>query len=210
MRAVNLLPRQQIERTRERPNTVVLVAAIGSAAVLLGLVGGFLVANRSVDRQRQQLATARAVLAATPAHHLSPQTQAFRTDVLNKREQRSLALAAAIGKRVSWDRILRRFALVLPDDVWLTALTGTVPLDDPTATGVATTTTSALPPQATQLTINGYTYTQDGVARLLERLSVVPDLKNVQLQSSASTKLGGQTVYAFTIVSDIRKGRGAS
>jgi len=208
MRAVNLLPRQQVERTRERPNAVVLVAALGGAAVLLALVGGFLLANRNVDRQRQALASARAVLAATPAHHLSPETQAFRTNVLNKREQRSLALAAAIGKRVSWDRILRRFALVLPDDVWLTGLTGAVPLDNPTLT--ATTTPSALPPAATQLTINGYTYSQNSVARLLERLSVVPDLKNVQLQSSAWTQLGGHSVYAFTIVSDIRKGRGAS
>ena len=209
MRAVNLLPRQQAESKTARPNAVVLVAAIGSAAVLLGLVGGFLVASRSVDRQKQQLATARAVLAATPQHHLSASTQAFRSNVLNKREQRSLALAAAIGKRVSWDRILRRFALVLPDDVWLTALTGTVPLDNPALPTVATT-TSALPAQATELTITGYTYSQDSVARLLERLSVVPDLKNVQLQSSASTKVGGQQVYAFTIVSDIRKGRGAS
>jgi Tfp pilus assembly protein PilN len=188
----------------------VLVAAIGSAAVLLGLVGGFLVASRSVDRQKQQLATARAVLAATPQHHLSASTQAFRTNVLNKREQRSLALAAAIGKRVSWDRILRRFALVLPDDVWLTALTGTVPLDDSAVATTVTPTSSALPAQATELTITGYTYSQDSVARLLERLSVVPDLKNVQLQSSATAKVGGQQVYAFTIVSDIRKGRGAS
>jgi len=210
MRAVNLLPRQQVESKTARPHAVVLVAAIGSAAVLLGLVGGFLVASRSVDRQKQQLATARAVLAATPQHHLSASTQAFRSNVLNKREQRSLALAAAIGKRVSWDRILRRFALVLPDDVWLTALTGTVPLDDPTAATTAAMTPSALPAQATELTISGYTYSQDSVARLLERLSVVPDLKNVQLQSSASTKVGGQPVYAFTIVSDIRKGRGAS
>jgi Tfp pilus assembly protein PilN len=210
MRAVNLLPRQQTESKSARPNAVVFVAAIGSAAVLLGLVGGFLVASRSVDRQKQQLATARAVLAATPAHHLSAETQAFRTNVLNKREQRSLALASAISKRVSWDRILRRFALVLPDDVWLTSLTGTVPLDDTAVATTVTTTPSALPAQATELTIAGYTYSQESVARLLERLSVVPDLKNVQLQSSASQKLGGQTVYAFTIVSDIRKGRGAS
>jgi Tfp pilus assembly protein PilN len=210
MRAVNLLPRQQVESKAARPNAVVLVAAIGSAAVLLGLVGGFLVASRSVDRQKQQLATARAVLAATPQHHLSASTQAFRTNVLNKREQRSLALAAAIGKRVSWDRILRRFALVLPDDVWLTALTGTVPLDDSAVATTVTPTSSALPAQATELTITGYTYSQDSVARLLERLSVVPDLKNVQLQSSATAKVGGQQVYAFTIVSDIRKGRGAS
>jgi Tfp pilus assembly protein PilN len=207
MRAVNLLPRQQLESNREQPNAVILVAAIGGATVLLALAGGFLLANRSVDRQRQSLASARAVLAATPAHHLSEQTQTFRKNVLSKRQQRSLALAAAIGHRVAWDRILRRFALVLPDDVWLTNLTGNVPLEPSTT---ATTTPSVLPPAATELTITGYTYSQDSVARLLERLSVVPDLTNVQLQSSAWTPLGGRNVYLFTIISDIRNGRGAS
>jgi Tfp pilus assembly protein PilN len=210
MRAVNLLPRQQVEQRRERPNAVVLVAAIGGSALLLALVGGTLVANRSVNRERQALATARAVLAVTPAHHVSASTQAFRQQVLTQREQRSLALASAISKRVAWDRILRRFALVLPDDVWLTTLTGNVPLESATTAPTTTTTTGALPAAATELTISGYTYSQDSVARLLERLQVVPDLKNVQLTSSSSTQLGGRTVYAFTIVSDIRQGRGAS
>jgi Tfp pilus assembly protein PilN len=209
MRAVNLLPRQQVQRKRERTNVAVLVAAIGGAAVLLALVAGVLLASRSVDRQRQSLATARAVLAATPAHRLSASTQAFRANVLSKREQRSLALAAAIGKRVAWDRILRRFALVLPDDVWLTSLNGNVPLES-TTTATTTAVPSALPPASTQLTINGYTYSQASVARLLERLAVVPDLENVQLQSSAWTQLGSHNVYAFTIVSNIRKGGGAS
>jgi Tfp pilus assembly protein PilN len=211
MRAVNLLPRQHIEQKRERPNAVVLVAGIGGAAVVLALSAGFLLANRSVNRERQALNTARAVLAATPAHHVSAKTNAFRQTVLTQREQRSLALAAAIGKRVSWDRILRRFALVLPDDVWLTNVTGAVPLDSSTLPGTAATTTpSALPAAASALTIVGYTYTQAGVARLLERLQVLPDLKNVQLQNSESTHIGGQTVVSFTIVSDIRQGRGAS
>ena len=67
-----------------------------------------------------------------------------------------------------------------------------------------------MPPAATALTIQGYTYSQAGVARLLERLSVLPDLKNVQLQNSQSATVGSQTVFNFTIVSDIRKGRGAS
>jgi Tfp pilus assembly protein PilN len=210
MRAVNLLPRQQVESRRERPNAVVLVAAIGGAAVMLGLVGGFLVANRSVNRQRQALSTARAVLAVTPAHHVSAQTQAFRQQVLNQREQRSLALASAISKRVAWDRILRRFALVLPDDVWLSGVVGTVPLSSGTSATTIPTTSSAIPAAATELTINGYTYGQDSVARLLERLQVVPDLKNVQLKSSSAAQLAGRTVYSFTIVSDIRNGRGAS
>jgi Tfp pilus assembly protein PilN len=168
-----------------------------------------LLANRSVDRQRQDLAAARAELAVTPAHHVSAQTDAFRSAVLTQREQRSLALAAAIGKRVAWDRILRRFALVLPSDVWLTSLQGNVPLES-TAVPTTTTAPSALPPTPTELTISGYTYSQAGVARLLERLDVLPDLKNVQLTSSQTSPLDGQNVVQFTIVSDVRQGGGAS
>jgi Tfp pilus assembly protein PilN len=209
MRAVNLLPRQQTEQKRERPNSVALGAGIAAAAVLLVLVAGVLLANRSVDRQRQALTDARAVLAVTPAHKLSAKTQAFRATLLSQREQRSLALAAAIGKRVAWDRILRRVALVMPDDVWLQSVIGSVPLDS-TLVPTATAAPSALPAAPTALTIQGYTYSQDGVARLLERLAVVPDLKNVQLQTSLSQQLGNQTVINFTIVSDIRNGKGAS
>jgi Tfp pilus assembly protein PilN len=209
MRAVNLLPRQQVEHKRERPNAVVLVAGIGGAAVVLALVAGTLVANRSVNREQQALTSARAVLAVTPAHQLSAQTQSFRQQVLTQREQRSLALASALGKRVAWDRVLRRFALVLPADVWLTSLSGTVPLD-PAVTATATTTSSSLPAAATDLTIQGYTYSQAGVARLLERLAVVPDFKDVQLQNSASSLVSGQTVVNFTIVANIRAGEEAS
>ena len=208
MRAVNLLPRQQVEQRRERPNAVALVAGLGGAAVLLLLVAGFLLANRSVDRQQQALSAARAELAATPSHHVSAQTNAFRQTVLNDREQRSLALASALGKEVAWDRVLRHFALVLPSDVWLTNLTGAVPLD-PTTSAIPTT-SSALPTAATDLTIQGYTYSQLSVARLLERLQVLPDLKNVQLQTSSTTTVGGQKVIGFTIAADIRTGGSAS
>jgi len=207
MRAVNLLPRQQVQQTRERPNALVLLAAIGGGAVLLALVAGTLVANRSVDREKQALASARAVLAVTPDHHLSAQTQSFRQQVLTQREQRSLALATALGKRVSWDRVLRRFALVLPDDVWLNSVTGNVPLDPAPTTA---TTSSTLPAAATELTIVGYTYSQASVARLLERLSVVPDFTDVQLKSSQSTTVSNQKVINFTIVANIRNGKGAS
>jgi Tfp pilus assembly protein PilN len=211
MRAVNLLPREVVEHRRERPQAVVLVAAIGGAAVMLALVAGFLVANRSVKRERAALSTARAVLAVTPAHKAaSTKNDAFRQAVLTDREQRSLALASAISKRVSWDRILRRMALVLPDDVWLTNLVGNTPLDPAVNTTTTTTTPSALPAPPTALTLQGYTYSQGAVARLLERLQILPDLKNVQLQDSEVAVVGGQAVISFTIVSDIRNGRGAA
>ena len=209
MRAVNLLPQQQIQQKRERStNPVALVGGIGGAIVLLALAGGFLLANRSVDRQRQALTDAKAVLAATPAKKLSAQTQAFRADILSQREERSLALAAALGKRVPWDRLLRHIALVLPNDVWLSGLTGNVPIQSTTSAG--TTAPNPIPPASTALQIQGYTYSQDGVAQLLSRLQVLPDLKNVQLQSSQTTQIGKQNVISFTIVSDIRSGGGAS
>jgi Tfp pilus assembly protein PilN len=210
MRAVNLLPRQQVQQKRERTNTVALGAGIGAAVVVLVLAAGFLLANRSVNRQRDALSTARAVLAATPSHHVSAQTNAFRSSILSQREQRSLALAAAIGKRVAWDHILRRTALVLPDDVWLTNVAGTMPLAPTATTVTGSTTPSALPAASTAFTLQGSTYSQAGVARLLARLQVVPDLQNVQLQSSTATVVGNQRIINFTIVSDIRKGRGAS
>ena len=212
MRAVNLLPRQQIEHKREQPNAVILVAASGGATVLLALVGGFLLASRSVDRQRQALSDARAMLAATPAHKLSAKTQAFRQTVLSQREERSLALATALGKRVAWDRILSHMALVMPDDVWLTKVSGTVPLQSalPPGTVTAPTGPSAIPATPTAIEIDGYTYSQPSVARFLARLEVDPDLKNVQLKTSGTTLLGTTKVVSFTIVSDVRKGRGAS
>jgi Tfp pilus assembly protein PilN len=215
MRAVNLLPREHVEQKRgERPNAVILVSAVGGAAVVLALAAGFLLANRSVDRERQALNDARAVLAVTPAHQQSARTAAFRSNLLSQREQRSLALAAALGKRVAWDRILRRIALVMPDDVWLTSLTGSMPLQSASALPAGTTTAaappSAFPTAPTALTMQGYTYSQAGVARLLERLQVLPDLKNVQLQDSEGSKIGTRGVINFTIVSDIRKGKGAS
>jgi Tfp pilus assembly protein PilN len=209
MRAVNLLPRQQVEQKRERSNTVALVAGIGGAAVLLALVGGFLLANRSVDRQRQALSDARAMLAATPAKKLSAKTQAFRSTLLSQREERSLALAAGLGRRVSWDRILGHVALVMPDDVWFSKVNGSVPLEASTSTASTTPTApSALPPKPTQLTIIGQTYSQASVARFLERLQVDPDLKNVQLLTSAPDQT--IPVVDFTIVADVRNGRGAS
>jgi hypothetical protein len=81
------------------------------------------------------------------------------------------------------------------------AIPGAVPTTTPTAS-------SALPAAPTELTILGKTYSQAAVARFLERLQVIPDLKNVQLQTSEPDATPG--VVDFTIISDVRKGRGTS
>ena len=100
---------------------------------------------------------------------------------------------------------------MLPDDVWLESMTGTKPLAPPTPRlRPASAPPSSIPAAPSALTIQGHTYSQDGVAQLLARLEVVPDLKNVQLQTSKVDELGGRKIIDFTIVSDIRTGGDAA
>src|SRR5205809_5260228 len=234
MRAGNLLPREDTRR-REAPKPasgVVKVAAVGGGVVVLALAAGFVFASRAVNTQRANLQSAQAQLAATPRkpnHHAHA-----RAKVASDRDRRAVALASALSQRVSWDRVLRRLALVLPDDIWLTSLAGTTPITtDPLAygsistpppsgptstptsssspgTASATTTPPAFGATPTGLTLEGYAYSQAGVARLLSRLQVVPDLKNVQLKTSKSMIMGGRGVVQFTILSDIRNGSDAA
>ena len=59
-------------------------------------------------------------------------------------------------------------------------------------------------PTAGPLNIAGYTYSQEGVARLLSRLAVVPALQDVKLVSASDGVVGGQTVVAFSIQANVR------
>ena len=117
------------------------------------------------------------------------------------KQARVTALSAALSRRVAWDRIFRELSLVLPDDVWLTTLTAHSPAS--AASGSAS---GGLP---TQFTMTGRTYSHDGVARLLSRLQVIPDLQNVTLVSSTRSEVAGQAVVEFNIVSDIRTAGGS-
>jgi len=54
------------------------------------------------------------------------------------------------------------------------------------------------------MTFAGYTYSQEGVARLLSRLAVVPALQNVKLVSSTQATVSDQTVISFSIQAEVR------
>ena len=113
------------------------------------------------------------------------------------------ALTEALSGRIAWDRVLRQVSLVLPEDVWLTSLTATAPAADAEPVEGAAGT-------ATGVTLVGSTYSQDGVARFLSRLSVVPDLTNVRLLSSQSVLVGERELVQFTVLADVREGEDGS
>jgi Tfp pilus assembly protein PilN len=192
LRAVNLLPKDA-QRSRKPVNRVALAGVAGGVAVSMLLAALYLSAHATVTDRELELSAAQAELAATP----KPKVQRSATDQLAKeRSGRVVAVAKALSGRIGWDRILRELSSVLPADVWLTTLDAHGPTG---ATVVA-----GQPAASAPFTIQGYTYTQEGVARFLARLAVVPDLTAVELQSSTRTELGGQDVYQFTIRAQIR------
>ena len=203
MRAVNLLPRDDGRRSRSRkaPNPVVLTAAIGGALVAVGLFLGITMTGGTVDSKRAErdaLASELALIPPPPPG-LSPAQSGFA----GQRTQRAGALASALSRRISWDRVLRRFSLVLPDDVWLTSLSLSSPTPATSPAGAPAAKPGAAP---TGFTMVGRTYSYDAVARFLSRLSVVPDLTNVQLQRSSRLEQGGRQVVEFSIAADVRSG----
>jgi hypothetical protein len=70
------------------------------------------------------------------------------------------------------------------------------------------------PPSTTtsvDFTMNGKAFSHEGVARLLSRLALVPDLQGVTLGHSTRTELGGKRgAVDFTVTAGIRAPGGSS
>ncbi len=189
MRAVNLLPGDEAGG-RQRPALPALIACFGTVVVTLVLAVVFLSASSNVGNQRKTLETLQAELAATPAPKPRP-ASALEGQLPTERAQRISILSSVLAERVAWDRVLRELAQVLPKDVWLTSLSATAPSTGPNAA-------------ASAFQLGGDTYSQDGVARLLSRLQVLPDLTQVQLISSTGDKIGNRPVVRFSISAVVR------
>jgi Tfp pilus assembly protein PilN len=200
VRAVNLLPKNQPKTRRRRKQTPwALVVGLAGVSVVSAAIGAlFLSASGTASDRQAELSDVSAQLAALPKPKPVSNSDA---QLAGARDERASAVASAFAYHVSWDRVLRRLALVLPDDVWLTSLDAQAPMAigvGPRGLGA-----SAMP---TGITLMGYTYSHAGVARLLSRLSVLPDLSGVTLQMSQLEEVDGHQLVTFTIVGNVKAG----
>jgi Tfp pilus assembly protein PilN len=205
VRAVNLLARDERAKrsTAEQAPLFVGLGLLLVVSVVLSVL--FLGASASVKDKQNALGDAKAQLATLPP--LPKAQTAIEAGLAGEQKARVAAVTSALSRRVSWDRVLREFATVLPSDVWLTSLSAHAPSSPASAAPAAPVAPGTAPDG---FVINGYTYSQDGVARLLSRLNVLPDLSNVQLQTSSLTKVGLQDVVQFTILANVAPSGAAS
>jgi Tfp pilus assembly protein PilN len=196
MRAVNLLPLDARADRRRPPAAALAVAGAGVLAASL-LAVGFVSANGTVDSREQELAGLERELAVTKR---AAKPKPAETGLSAERDQRFTALNGAMAERLAWDRILREVSLVLPEDVWLSSLAA--------GSGAAASAPAAgtEAPAGQNVTFSGFTYSQESVARLLNRLDLVPEFGEVKLQQSSVTTVGTQHIYGFTILADLTSG----
>jgi len=187
VRAVNLLPRDAERAGSDRGRLPLLVLASGLGAITAAAILAYFSTAGTVSERRGELEAAQAAVAAAapasePASNLGV--------VAQERTDRVAALSAALSSRVPLDVLLRQLSYVLPADAWLTGLQATSG-DDASPAPASGSGSSSTPapagaqtPTGTSLTIDGATYTQDSVARVLARLAVLPALTDIRLTKS--------------------------
>jgi Tfp pilus assembly protein PilN len=205
MRAFNLMPTDSAREPKGRRATAQIALAVIAVLVFGALGSLFLVTSAAVTENKAKRDELRTKLAALNVPAKAPR-EAQAPELATEQQARTTELATALQSRVAWDRLLRNFALVLPEDVWLTTLVAKgAPAADPAAPAAANAGS-----QASSFTIGGYTHEQEGVARLLARLSVLPELASVALVSSTRVQVNDQEVVQFSISAAVKQGGGGT
>ncbi len=210
MRAVNLLPREATKQSKKLTDQMPALVGAGCGVFITGVLAlGFMHESGSVKSTQRELEQAKKELANTPRPAKVAPVVDPNAQLAGEKSARITAVSTVVGARIGWDRILREFSLVLPDDVSLTSLSLQTPQASATTPGV----TTVGAPAPVSMTIVGETYSHDSVARLLARLALIPELSDVTLSSDASSTAaatGGPNLLSFTITAALKATPGAS
>ena len=192
MRPVNLIPPDERRGDRVAMRTgalsYVLIGALGLA--LLGMIALALTSKQISDR-KSEVAQLKQEEQQTTAKAQS--LQAF-ADFRAMQESRSATVTSLAQSRFDWQRVLNELARVIPSNVWLSQLAGTVdssvsPDNDP---GLEM--RSSI--QGPALELVGCTISQDAVAGLISNLQEIDGVTRVGLQSSQLRDSGAASTGA--------------
>ena len=215
MDAVNLLPLEHKARAKKRSTPADNLDArktlrTGSLAalavvVLLGALYGY--ERNVVSSKKSALEKDQAALA-----EIKPKADAIKAAQASTSARLSV-IANVTSSRMNWDRALNDFARIVPTDSFLTSLSFAAPVQTssivtpavvpttPTATSTdPTTSTSTVAPTTTSSTLSvaGTAPGTVAVARVLDRLALIPWLSNVTLGSATRSGDGGGNSFNIT------------
>jgi Tfp pilus assembly protein PilN len=221
MRAVNLIPAQQ-----RSGGSVGAGRSGGAAYAVMVVLGGFALLAFLYGRADHQISSGRAQAAALTAQAQRAQGETSRlapyTSFIALREQRTSAVSELVDSRFDWAHVFHEFGRVLPPEVSVTSLTGTIggaaagasAPNAPAGARSSGTVASATPPGSVPLfTLAGCATSQPAVALMLDRLRLMDGASTVTLQSSTKSSssgsgggsgacVGGQPAYTVQVAFD--------
>jgi len=201
MRAVNLIPSDQrgggsvVGAGRSGGVAYVVLGVVAAVAVLALMYG---IAKHDVSSRKGEVASieARATAAQNAAAQLAPYEQ-----FISMRQARVQAVESLVDSRFDWAHAFHELGRVLPRNVSIASLTGTIGTVAPTSGGSASTSsssaagsaavTSATPPGSIPtFAITGCAAGQDTVAQAMSRLRLINGVESVVLVSSTKAGAG--------------------
>lgn len=184
MRPVNLIPPEERrgDRAPLRAGGISYMIVGLLTAALLGVIALVMTGNTITEKEGELASLeARQAAAEQRVSELAPYGE-FAT--LSDSRQETISTLAK--SRFDWDRVMHELALVIPDDVWLDSLTGSV-APGVTTGGDSGTETSAADASITgpSLRITGCADGQVAVARFLAALRDIDGVTRVGMQQSS-------------------------
>lgn len=193
MRSINLVPVEE-----RRGGGGAGGRSGGAAYVLLGLLAVLVVvvsfhtlAKRSVGEKRAEVSTLETQAAGTEAQ--ASELASF-VQFAGLRATRTQTISSLAASRFDWSHAVRELARVIPSNVWITGLQGTVAPGvslKSSAGGQTSGLRAALPVPAVELV--GCTTDQNSVARMLTRMRLIDGVIRVALQSSVKGEDTGKS-----------------
>jgi Tfp pilus assembly protein PilN len=195
VRAVNLIPVDQ-RRGAGGPGRSggAVYFVLGGLALLLIAATVYALTANQVSSRKDELAKLQSEtqVAQTQASALAP----YRKFAALK-QARLQTISSLARSRFDWEQVMRKLAVVIPSDVWLTSLVGTVSPDvavESNASGGASGDSGlrgAMPVPAVELT--GCTTGQAQVSRFMSSLRVIDGVSRVSLASSEKSDTAGSS-----------------
>ena len=197
MRAVNLIPQE--ERRGGGPARAGLLSyfLLAALAAVLVVVTLLVLTGNQISERKAEVAQLKEESAATEAR--ADSLRAF-ADFSAVQEERTATVTSLAQSRFDWERVLRELSLVLPDDVWLTELEGSVAPDVDLEESVDVETRSSVDGPALELI--GCTVSQEAVGNFaailkeidgVTRVSVAQSERPEQTTDTGSSSGGSQT-----------------
>jgi Tfp pilus assembly protein PilN len=181
MRPINLIPEDERRGGGGGGRKGGPLAYILIGALVILLLGVTLIVSTN-----NEISSSKAEITEMNAENAAAKAKAARLtsyiELKQVRDQRVATVTSLAESRFDWERVMRELALILPSDVWLTNLSGTVAPDVSVEGAASVSLRAGVPGPALELV--GCANGQEGVAGFVTALKDIDGVTRVAMQYS--------------------------